>query len=149
MAGSRAKFANHIGTHWFVWIFCLLTLVLKGKRWKSIRIGGLRCGSRISSSTSHVSWSRGSAKRTWVDLFFFWRISGKLPANLSANSSGKFFPGISSLVSPGLQPPPPQKKGSLPRFTPKIVGIPRFCDCFLTNKWGKAFFLTNQGGNPY
>ena len=71
------------------------------------------------------SWARGSAERIWGEFYILaWPIFGTLPANASANCDGEVCPRI-------LRPcffqgfsPPPQKKRSRPKFTPRIVGIP-------------------------
>ena len=74
----------------------------------------------ILRSSIHAAkcWSRRYAERIWGDFFILARrISGKLPANFSANFDREFF----GLVFPGLQA---TQKNSRPKFTSRIVGIP-------------------------
>ena len=60
--------------------------------------------------------SRGSAERIWGEfLVLVWRIFGKLPANVSANFDGKFFPRSSRPCFSRASGPPK-------KFTPKIHG---------------------------
>ena len=61
------KFANHIWTPRFVWIFCLSPLFYREKPGKFIRTGGFRCGSRTFAWTSHVSdWIVGRGAENWA-----------------------------------------------------------------------------------
>ena len=79
--------------------------------------------------------------------FLAWRTSGKLPANFSANFDGEFFHTFFSLVVPAFQAPPPPKKSSRPKLTPRIVGIPLQFHLLEPNFCHADFRLTGGGTN--
>ena len=83
--------------------------------------------------------ARGSAERIWGEFFILVRcVSGKLPANVSANFDGESFPQMFRSCFSRISSPPPPKKTSCPELSAFLSNF-----TFSSPKLFHADFLLN------